>query len=358
MTNDSIKGLQTRHVFLDTEIFRRFGYNLNHPVLAKILELQKEHVCRIHSTDITTSEIERQIGERALEVAQQLKKANKAFNQLQANTTSPAAIKANLPTKIDADTLKLEAIRSFSYRFIVEWGPIRHSATKTVSPSDIFEKYFSRSAPFDEKKGKEFPDAFVIEALDQWCKKNSEKMYVITNDAGMRRSAEQTSTLLPLPDLETFLALPLQDPALTKLVDDLLDKNFEEIAEAIENRIGDLGVQYSGNFQDGEAVDHYIGENGITLSDFKIISKHDENIDIVARYDVNLDVEIQYLDTSSAWWDSEDKAFVGGDTDTELIEDEVPLSYFISLNEQTGTIENVQLLTQEVNISEPYENYK
>ena len=38
-----------------------------------------------------------------------------------------------------------------------------------------------------------FPDAFIVIALDSWCQKNHQKMYVITKDKAMLRGVESVS---------------------------------------------------------------------------------------------------------------------------------------------------------------------
>jgi len=54
-------GLKTRHVFLDTQVYRQYGHNLNAKVLQTFLKQIKAHVCTLHITDITKLEIERQL---------------------------------------------------------------------------------------------------------------------------------------------------------------------------------------------------------------------------------------------------------------------------------------------------------
>jgi hypothetical protein len=70
-------GLKTRHIFLDTEVYRRYGHNLNDKVLQRLLQLTKDHISTLHITDITLEEIKRQLGDMAAEVAQAVNKGNR-----------------------------------------------------------------------------------------------------------------------------------------------------------------------------------------------------------------------------------------------------------------------------------------
>ena len=52
-----------------------------------------------------------------------------------------------------------------------------------MAAGPIFELYFDGKPPFGTgEKRKEFPDAFVVAALDNWCGENGEEAYIITTD--------------------------------------------------------------------------------------------------------------------------------------------------------------------------------
>jgi hypothetical protein len=94
-----------------------------------------------------------------------------------------------------------------------------------IAPRDIFESYFRRDRPFDKKDSKEFPDAFVVMALDRWCEREHQKMYVVTNDKAMLRAVEQTKTLIAAPTLEDYLALRVENPKIVKKVERILESS-------------------------------------------------------------------------------------------------------------------------------------
>jgi PIN domain len=183
--NTSEVGLKTRHVFLDTEVYRRFGHNLNAKVLQTLLKQIKDHVCTLHTTDITLSEIKRQLGDMALETAQVVNKGNKELRRWQARTQAPWSTG---PQKVIADvdptTLAVDAVHQFDFALANAWPMTKHEAL-SVAPKDIFDLYFRRAPPFDKTDSKEFPDAFVVAALDRWCQRNNQTMYVVTKDAAM-----------------------------------------------------------------------------------------------------------------------------------------------------------------------------
>jgi hypothetical protein len=139
-------GLKTRHVFLDTEVYRRYGHNLNDKVLQTLLQLIKDHVCTLHVTDITQLEIARQIREVAIELASDVNKSNKRLHNWRLpRSWSSATHKA--PAEIDAAAIAAEAVQHFELRMSVDWGPEKHAAL-SIAAKDIFASYFRREPPF------------------------------------------------------------------------------------------------------------------------------------------------------------------------------------------------------------------
>jgi hypothetical protein len=223
----------------------------------------------------------------------------------------------------------------------------------------VFDAYFRREPPFDKPDSKEFPDAFVVAALDNWCQQNHQRMYVITKDKAMLRAVGQTKTLLPLPSLEEYLALLIDDPKVIEKVERIFDSSaWETVEESVREQLVHLGTTYSGDLHDGEVIDHEPGNGPVELMEFNVISASDEEIEVVAKAKAAIVFEVQYLDTSSAWWDSEDKEFIGGDKEVQKFEVEMTLSVLIIIDPQEENIVEVDLLTRHVYVQEPYENFK
>lgn len=349
-------GLKTNHVFLDTDVYRRYGHNLDDKVLQTLLRLTTDHVCTLHITDITKAEIRRQLGEMAAEVATAANKSNKQLRHWRAvrSLTKPVP---KTPDDVSAANLAQEAVQQFNYAMTIGWKPTEHKAM-AVPADRIFRSYFRREPPFDKADSKEFPDAFIIAALDQWCEQNKAKMYVITRDKAMIRAVEMTDTLLPLHTLEDFLALFINDPKVLAKVDGILKAQWSTVEEGVRDQIGNLGTVYTGDLDDGEVVEHEVADGQMQLAYCDVISVSDEQIVVVAKVEVPVTYEVQYLDTNTGWWDSEDKEFVGSDKAVQTIEMETTLSLLIAIEPKEGEITEVDILTRDVHIQEAYEDYK
>ena len=349
-------GLKTRHVFLDTEVYRRYGHNLHDKVLQRLLQLTKDHISTLHITDITLEEIKRQLCDMAAEVAQAMNKGNRLLRNWR-SVRSRYSGDQPAPADVDAAALAKEAVRAFDYT-LIGWQHKRHDALN-LPAKDVFEAYFRRDPPFDKPDSKEFPDAFVVATLDNWCEKNHQKMYVITKDKPMLRAVAQTKALLPLPTLEDYLALLVDDPKVIKKVERIFDSSaWDTVDESIRERLGHLGTPYTGDLHDGEVIHHEAGDGSVELIEFKVISASDAEIEVVAKVKAPIVFEVQYLDTSSAWWDSEDNEYIGGEKEIETLELEMTLSVLIIIDPHDESITEVDLLTRDVYVQEPYETFK
>lgn len=68
----------------------------------------------------------------------------------------------------------------------------------------------SKKPPFGETKKKdEFPDAFVLAALEGWCEKNNERIYVASTDPDLKLFCETNQNLFYIKRLVNSLTLSL-----------------------------------------------------------------------------------------------------------------------------------------------------
>ena len=350
-------GLKTRHVFLDTEVYRRYGHNLSDKVLQRLLQLTKDHICELHITDITLAEVEYQLSELATEVAQAVNKANRLLRNWRAVRSLFPGMEAAKEMDLDATTLAREAARKFRYDMNL-CEPTQHPAM-SIPAKGVFDAYFQRLPPFDKPDSKEFPDAFVVAALNDWCRNKNQRMYIVTKDKAMLRAASQTERLLPISTVEDFLSLFVDDPNVNDVVERVFDSPaWDIVEERVRDQLSQLGTVYSGDLDDGEVIDHRAGNEPVKIQDFDVISASDKELEVVAKVDVSIEFDVQYLDTSSATWDSEDKVLIGGEREVETFEVEKTLSILVTINSRDETISEVDLLTRDVSLSEPYENYK
>ncbi len=70
--------------------------------------------------------------------------------------------------------------------------------------TNIISKYFNGEKPFGKGDKKyEFPDAIVLSALEEWCKKENSSIYIISGDKDMLEY--KSRKLIPIPNLREML---------------------------------------------------------------------------------------------------------------------------------------------------------
>jgi hypothetical protein len=135
-------GLKTRHVFLDTEVYRRYGHNLHDKVLQRLLQLTKDHISTLHITDITLEEIKRQLCDMAAEVAQAMNKGNRLLRNWR-SVRSRYSGDQPAPADVDAAALAKEAVRAFDYTLIGCTNASGNSLLSGLSKGGSRRKYAS-----------------------------------------------------------------------------------------------------------------------------------------------------------------------------------------------------------------------
>ncbi len=239
--------------------------------------------------------------------------------------------------QIDVDLVAREALKNFVSK--LQPFDLHHASRRPGS--DIFKAYFERRAPFDGKSPKEFPDAFVIEALEAWCTEQKTRMYVVTADKAMRRAASTTATLIPLATLDELLeaATIEHSPDVLQTVEAILSQaDFTgRLTEAIDNAIQWAGIVYIGDLNRGEAQ----GVERVSdpfITDWTVISAEEGSYGLVIEVSVDLLVQVHFLDLSMATYDSEDGRYYGAQPSAaQVAEDGATVRIFVQVSED-GTI--------------------
>jgi hypothetical protein len=274
--------LQTRHVFLDTEVYRRAGFNLSNSQFVLLRGLVNEGQISLHTTDITLAEIRRQLAEEVNEKVVELARLARDFRRLDQIVGG-----ASRPILVPhGATYAQSAWSGFLDGLLTGLQAHRVGATEILA-RHVFEDYFDGKPPFSKRGSKEFPDAFVLRALDKLCRENSVKMYVVTGDRAMRDAADQTATLLPLATIDDVLAAAAQvdaSPGLEALAEQVFDwPGFDQqLEDAIRADISFLDLAYYGPLTDGSAREAELAEI-IEVQDYKLVSHDGTKLGLVVE---------------------------------------------------------------------------
>src|ERR1044072_9961613 len=197
--------METPHLFLDTEVFERNNFDFQSRSFRKLISLAQEGTAIVHLTQITRKEIEGHIISRIDEALSILKKVSKE-RSVQYLSKSPAPSFQPIQRNLDPQPLRQAGLAAFE-TFIVD-ARADVIPVDTVGINEVFDQYFGSMAPFHmASKKSEFPDAFALAAIRQWCQQTNNRIYVISNDKGFRDSCEHCNDLISLTTLDELLDL-------------------------------------------------------------------------------------------------------------------------------------------------------
>jgi hypothetical protein len=220
----STPALQTRHVFIDTEVFIKNNYPFDSVKFSQLTSLAQSEKVTIYLTIITVQEIRSNIEEDVIGAYQAIEKIRKR-------------ILKNIPEhpihsqEIDAEKAKLILLGQFE-KFLSD-ARVQIVDITEVSIEKVVADYFARKPPFSEKKRSEFPDAFALEALRKKCQETSIQMYVISGDPDMD-SACKDAVFISIELGQLLEIFTAQEKVLHDYAVSLFDRHAHEISERLK----------------------------------------------------------------------------------------------------------------------------
>lgn len=295
-TRKPTEPLRTRHVFLDTEVYRRAGFNISNTQFALLAKEIDAGRIVVHFTDITLAEIQRQLTEEVVAKAAEAKRLARDFNRISQIAGRPN----DTVREIDAQQLADAAWKGFLNTLITRLRG--HSVLALDTPARIvFERYFAGLAPFEQRGSKEFPDAFVVEGIARYCTSNDISMYVVSGDAALRRAAESHAPLIPLQTLDEVLAAAATAAGEAGDIEALVDEIFaspgfdDQVTAAIEADLDFVDFVYYGPLTDGNVVSTELNEI-VSLDEYDVAAFDDSKIGLIIQVNATLDAKVRYFD--------------------------------------------------------------
>jgi len=190
--------------------------------------------------------------------------------------------------------------------------------------SDVFDKYFKKTKPFGcNGKSKEFPDAFVLAALEKYAIKHSiDHIVVFSSDKDIQQYVSDKLAVKEIGAyLDDFLKNKLPSTNKEKQIKDI-DKLFSYIQSVspifrkdLETRITEFLSEedvYSERFYyvDIDNVSDINIKLDISAKDMEIISITDDEITAVCFPEIDGTVKVSHFSEEDSIWDPEDKCYV------------------------------------------------
>ena len=191
--------MNLRHIptslYIDTEVFVRNGCRFNTQAFTHLLDTFVKGGIRLLIPEMMERELLRKFGEQATKATDALIKAHK---------THPITYLSliELPTEEELQSKCYDAMvrqwETFKEHFIIEKLPIAGNL------EDVVDWYFRKEPPFSNKP-KEFPDAFILSALEHYHKEHKANIAVVSGDGDFREVCVRRRFIAHFSSLDEYI---------------------------------------------------------------------------------------------------------------------------------------------------------
>ena len=216
-----------RHIptslYIDTEVFVRHGYRFDTQAFTQLLDTFVKGGIRLLIPAMMERELLRKFDEQAEKAANALNTAHKT-HPIASLSLIQLSTKEELQSKCyDEMVCQWE---KFKKHFIIEKLPI------VGNLEDVVDWYFEQKPPFSERP-KEFPDAFILSALEYYHKEHRANIAVVSRDGDFTKACTLHRFIAYYPDLDEYIkafepelqsdAPPVIDPTKPITTEDLTE---------------------------------------------------------------------------------------------------------------------------------------
>lgn len=301
------KELATRSVFIDTSAYEAKNFQFGQYVLKKLESLLKYEELNLIVTDVTIQEIEKHLREYSSEAVKLVKRFQKEGKFLRNVPELPCH---NIFGEITEDMI--HSIVTKNFQTFLNTENIETISVSSVDPILIFNKYFAEEAPFGRKgKKSEFPDAFVLEAVNKISEDRSELIYVVSQDKDMKNFCDLHENLVYLEKIDTLIDLTIRNAETLKVPAEFADQVFlhleANILDEIKARLNNIEFEITDNWD--EELSN-VDVDSVSIRNRNLLDVDTQH----AYYEVEIEVELtayySVADYDRSPWDQEDSAYM------------------------------------------------
>lgn len=294
------------NVFIDTSIFIAECF-VKGKSISTLFEAAFDEKIHILLPDITECEVRRHLREdvekrSGVSVPEKLKKSYMyAALELRPLIDKLLAVDVEKLIPMVEKELDKQFSRANVERLIVQ---------KDFDITGIIEKYKTYQPPFSEKKNKEFPDAIVLQQLEQWCKEHNDKCVLLSTDSDLKAYKSEWLEYKELPDFISSL-----EDYETLISQEKLMSVYQSSREAIEKKIKDWAYEQ----YDDDTL--YINRLLIEDVHYSSINKVEVQLDDALKWEAKgigclfyktyanivVSIEVSHPDYDTGFYDSEDQ---------------------------------------------------
>lgn len=321
------------YIFIDTSVFQQECFFKNTGRVSKLFNLARDGYIRILLPIITEKEWLKHFREQA-EFNLKSREIERKLELLGHNESASEFLK-QYNILLDSFDVSREIENNFK-TYISHDGIIRIDYSFFEDEiAGVFDKYFKQEKPFGSGgKAKEFPDAFVLAALEKYAKKNKlDRIVIFSSDKDMLGYRCPLLVTQPVNEyLNNLLGerIPSANKKEKQRID--IDKLFNYIhagkpefksalRKHIEQYLTDTDC-YTLHFccADIEDVSDLKFSIEITAKDMDILSVSDDSIEAVCFPEIDGTVQVTHFSEEDSIWDSEEKEWFYESYETTEVE--------------------------------------
>jgi len=307
------------NVTIDSNVFDANKYDFaEDSTLSHLISYVEKQKIKVIMSNIVVNEISKHIQDNAYEIATMVnnlrKEAKKKFSDNLIINVGMEYVLTSANRNEMAQKAK-ESLTGFLEKLDIE---IMDSSA--VNVETIFNDYFIFNPPFEnnDKKRKEFPDAFIASQISERFK-NGEKVAIVSADKGFKQACGSSTNHMFFCSLgELYNTLTKEEKAYNESVE-YIKKMSTIICERIKDVISDNdcvdvnGVTYDKDgIQDGydysETIVEKVSNVSSKIHTIDEISEDQVSATLVCMAD--FDMDCYYEDYDNAAWDSDSKSYV------------------------------------------------
>ena len=303
-------------VFVDTSIFVAEKYFAPNNRISALCNLVRDGIVSLVSTKITNKEILRHFKDDV----------SSAWKNIQSKHQALVCIDVTRPIFCKRFHEELLAKCDSLFEKYKQNGSIYTIGFDYCNDVEgVFDKYFRSEKPFNEgKKKPEFPDAFVLQMLESYCKKNGLKqMIILSEDKDMK---SYKSPYLLCVDYRKYLT---EKQSEAKILDDIrksVQNEKEHICEEIQGKINEElqdRWHYSDMFNTEDLPEVEIINCLVEMdNNFSIVSRNGGKYILEIKMRSYCEVKCDYINLDYATYDREDDTWYGGEWVSEVLKGE------------------------------------
>lgn len=325
--------MQKETVFIDTNLFIEENYFHKGNKIMTLLSLAKNNRISLITTIIVKKEVEEHFTHGMKKAFDALKEVRELKNIIEFDNCVKSLDKKTIKKK--SETILKDFFNS-GYIYIIGYEYCNNI-------EKIFNQYFNHEKPFgDGKKKYEFPDAFSLAVLENYCKKlGLQEVIVLSKDKDI---IEYKSKFLKIEEAKEFISSKLKEnEELKGLENELQSKEgdiIHNIKEELTVELDDESLYYpSIGYADISNIQVEIHHIFIHHSQYYIESIDNSYITFTISPSIEYKITVNHQDLDYGYYDKEDNVWYGEEWKDTVYSDETSISVQLQYNKATQELE-------------------